>query len=129
MVKILLLSVISMTSFLPTAGSHTEDLRAINISSAIPLSTETLEAPPPSLLPFTQRFEQAVNGWIAELSKQPELADWRHAKWRRQPLGPGMHGWIVLITEHEKTIGYLVVSIDDAGNFQLSEYGQGEYQI
>ncbi len=97
-------------------------------------------APPPAAAPgsvtagvpqrasaFSERFAQAVEGWVAELAQQQAYASWRHAAWRREPLGPGQHGWIVLFSERNRTIGYMVVSEDDSGRLQLSEYGQGEY--
>ena len=83
----------------------------------------------PPVVPLTDRFEKAVGQWISELSQQSEFSDWVGAEWRREPLGPGMHGWIVLLSTKGKEVGYLVVSVDLNGTFILSEYGHGEYPL
>jgi hypothetical protein len=85
----------------------------------------------PPALPLTELFAGTVNQWITELSKQKEFADWQSTtlQWDRQPLGPGLHGWIVIITDRGQELGYLVVSVDPDGNYRLSEYGHGEYPL
>ena len=80
-------------------------------------------------VPLTERFEHAVEGWISELAKQPEFAHWSSASWTRTPLGPGMHGWIVLVTIDGKEAGYLVVTSDTDNVFSLVEYGAGAYPL
>ena len=104
------------------------------IASAIPSvsmpakpGTVTLFEVP--VVPLTEKFDQAVNRWIDELSKQEVYREWKQAKWRREPLGPGLHGWIVLLTSAagDRNIGYLIVNVNPEGDFILTEYGNGEY--
>jgi hypothetical protein len=85
----------------------------------------------PQELSLTEQFDQTVNQWIAELSEQEEFADWKSStiQWNRQSLGPGLHGWIVIITDHEQELGYLVVAADPESVYHLSEYGHGEYPL
>lgn len=85
----------------------------------------------PPALPLTELFDGTINQWITELSKQDEFTDWQSTtlQWDRQPIGPGLHGWIVIITDHDQELGYLVVTVDPDGNYHLSEYGHGEYPL
>ena len=85
----------------------------------------------PQELSLTEQFDGTVNQWITELSEQEEFADWRSrtVEWNRQTLGPGLHGWIVLITDHGQELGYLVVTSDPANAYHLTEYGHGEYPL
>ncbi len=104
----------------------------LTAQAAHPHSSQSMEqtlAIPDSESSFSERFEEAVKGWVSELSQQQEYAAWHHAQWRREPLGPGMHGWIVILSDQERAIGYMVVSMDDSGKLQLSEYGLGEYPL
>jgi hypothetical protein len=86
-------------------------------------------SPQPSSL--TEQFDGTVNEWIAELSKQEEFTDWNSPslRWDKHALGPGLHGWIVIITDHNQELGYLVISADSNQMYHLSEYGHGEYPL
>ena len=82
------------------------------------LETSAPEASPPSpqqTPTMSERFENAVNGWVAELSRQPGFEAWKDAKWTRQPLGAGLHGWIVTLTLDGRAVGYLVVAAEPEG--------------
>jgi hypothetical protein len=85
----------------------------------------------PPVLPLTALFDSTVNQWISELSEQDEFTQWKSStlQWDRQPLGPGLHGWVVILTDHGEELGYLVVTVDPEGNYHLAEYGQGEYPL
>lgn len=85
----------------------------------------------PPALPLTELFDGTVNQWITELAEQDEFADWQSTtlQWDRQPLGPGLHGWVVIITDQSKELGYLVVTVDSSGQYHLSEYGYGAYPL
>jgi hypothetical protein len=85
----------------------------------------------PPALPLTELFDGTIQQWIMELAQQQEFKDWRSTSlhWERQPLGPGLHGWIVIISDHGQELGYLVVTVDLDGNYRLSEYGHGEYPL
>jgi hypothetical protein len=85
----------------------------------------------PQPLSSTEQFDGTVNEWIAELSKQEEFTDWKSPslKWDKHSLGPGLHGWIVIITDHNQELGYLVITADANQMYHLSEYGHGEYPL
>ncbi|WP_146250160.1 hypothetical protein [Paenibacillus flagellatus] len=71
-------------------------------------------------------FEAEVDSWIKTLSAQDEFKEWEGARWTRHPLGPGMHGWLVLVHKNGKEIGYLVVGATEDGKLRLTEYGAGD---
>src|SRR5687768_5268424 len=88
----------------------------------------TIEPPP---IPAAELFDVSVNQWIKEIAKRPEFAEWRAetVSWERHPLGPGLHGWIVMISNTDRSLGYLVVTVDPDGHYVLGEYGVGEYPL
>ncbi len=72
-------------------------------------------------------FEKQVNDWIRALSQQHGFESWRDAKWKSFPLGPGMHGWVVLVYDsNQKEAGYLIVGSTPDGKLVLTEYGTGD---
>lgn len=71
-------------------------------------------------------FRTQVDGWIRSLASQEEFAGWQDARWTRYPLGPGMHGWVVLIQKDGREIGYMIVSAAEDGSLKLTEYGTGD---
>jgi hypothetical protein len=73
----------------------------------------------------TDKFEAQVKSWIESLSEQKEFESWRGAAWARYPLGPGMHGWLVLIMKNGQEIGYLVIGSAEDNRLKLIEYGTG----
>jgi len=70
-------------------------------------------------------LDDKIKTWIDTLSKQPGWEHWKNAKWTSNPLGPGMHGWIVELNDNSQAIGYLVVLATEDGDYMLSEYGKG----
>lgn len=74
-------------------------------------------------------LQESVNRFIAQLAKQPGFEAWPQAEWTSQPLGPGTHGWIVLLLSGGQEIGYLVVHADETGQYRLSEYGKGSFPL
>lgn len=74
-------------------------------------------------------LEEQIQHWINSLSKQPGFAHWRKATWQQYPLGPGMHGWIVIIGEDNRDLGYIVVTSTAQGGHVITEYGLGEYPL
>jgi len=72
-------------------------------------------------------LEAQVAGWIAELAKDEAFASWRGATWRKAPLGPGQHGWVVFVNGSAGTpVGYLIVGAKPEGGYALLEYGAGD---
>lgn len=106
--------------YLPPAGNepgaaqrHTEEAAVVREPAA----------------PLTELFEQAVEEWIEALAAEPEFARWRDAQWERYPLGAGMRGWVVILSDQQGECGYLVISGYPDGQFQLAEYGAGPYPL
>jgi hypothetical protein len=71
-------------------------------------------------------FDSQIEAWIGSLSARDEFRSWLGAKWSRYPLGPGMHGWLILLHKEGKEIGYLVVGSTEDGKLKLTEYGAGD---
>ncbi len=88
----------------------------------IPFPEETVKQPDPLAIPS---FDEQINLWIQELSNQPNFKAWKTAQWTSHPLGPGMHGWVILITNKTQELGYLIVNSTPTGKVILSEYGNG----
>lgn len=74
-------------------------------------------------------MEAIIRQSIGSLSALPAFAEWQGAAWDVYPLGPGTHGWVVLLTKDGKEIGYLVISAAEDGQLSLAEYGAGEHPL
>lgn len=70
-------------------------------------------------------FNEQVEQWIDELSAESEFQAWPNADREVLPLGPGLHGWVVLLSAEDKPIGYMVVGATEDGGYRLLEYGSG----
>lgn len=77
-------------------------------------------------IPFEQSFNEHIEHWIAALAKNQEFSSWENVDWKKSPLGPGTHGWLVLLYNKSQEVGYLVVHSTPEGDFELSEYGIGD---
>lgn len=66
-----------------------------------------------------------IQSWIDALSVQQGFEAWKTSVWNRYPLGPGTHGWIVLLKQGTQEIGYIVVSATPEGSWVMTEYGTG----
>lgn len=73
-------------------------------------------------------LDARIDGWIAALSAENGFAGWRDASWRKYAIGPGQHGWVVLLNAPNGggEIGYLIVLATPNGDYQLAEYGLGD---
>lgn len=80
------------------------------------------DIPAPSL-------QHAVDRFIQELAARPDFESWKQGSWTSYPLGPGTHGWIVMISVNGKEAGYLVVQASGQDSYRLIEYGKGEYPL
>lgn len=73
--------------------------------------------------------EQAQR-WVEELSAEERYKSWRNAKVNVSPMGPGMHSWLVQMTQDgNSVVGYIVIYATENGGFQLGEYGIGAYPL
>lgn len=123
--SLLLATALAASSLMAASGSGEVQSGQAAIAS-IRKEVKLIEPP---VVPLTEKFNEAVDRWIRELAKQPEFVDWTKATWRREPLGPGLHGWIVLLERGGKEVGYLVIGAKPDGQFILVEYGAGEYPL
>ncbi|MUG43587.1 hypothetical protein [Paenibacillus woosongensis] len=62
---------------------------------------------------------------IGKLSASKPFTAWKDARPEFQPLGPGMHAWLVTLTQDGKPIGYLILGAKPSGGYALIEYGAG----
>lgn len=74
-------------------------------------------------------LRDAADRMIAKLSVQSGFEDWKNTSWTSYALGPGTHGWIILISKNGTDIGYLVLSSGGKDVYLLSEYGKGSYPL
>lgn len=77
----------------------------------------------------TGSLDAAIAEWKLKLSNEEGFEAWKQASWSSYPLGPGTHGWIVLLHSDGQEVGYMVVQATENGSFQLAEYGTGEYPL
>jgi len=75
------------------------------------------------------RLAEAVNQFIEHVAAQAGFESWRQASWTSQPLGPGTHGWIILLQSGGQEIGYMVVHAAGPDTYRLTEYGLGPYPL
>lgn len=84
------------------------------------------DANPEQKLPQDGTLEAAVNQWKAVLGKQKGFESFAKASWTSYPLGPGTHGWIIILKQNDTEVGYMVVHAESDETFRLSEYGTGK---
>jgi len=74
-----------------------------------------------------QQLARQIDSWIGQLAKEEGFSAWEGAAWRKYPLGPGQHGWVVIVTAADgEELGYLVVSANQGeAGYSLMEYGTG----
>jgi hypothetical protein len=99
------------------------------ISAAVsdkPAETEADRAP---ASPGGSELDKNIARWIEQLSEQQPFAAFRGADWKRYPLGPGTHGWVVIVEKYGEEIGYLVIHAKPDGGLILTEYGRGPYPL
>ncbi|GIP33982.1 hypothetical protein [Paenibacillus sp. J2TS4] len=70
-------------------------------------------------------LELQIDQWISSLYDRPGFDTWKGAQWEVLPLGPGLHGWVVLLNQGDRQVGYLIVSAAEDGTYHLTEYGTG----
>ncbi|WP_248925036.1 hypothetical protein [Paenibacillus hamazuiensis] len=83
----------------------------------------------PEKLADATTLEEAVAQWKQSLAKQKGFESWQKATWTSSTLGPGMHGWIVILKQGGSEVGYMVVHAASDGTLRLGEYGTGKYPL
>lgn len=89
--------------------------------------TSGIEPTKPAKLKESQAspLDATIEKWKQTLSKEKDFETWQKATWTSSPLGPGTHGWVILITKDSKELGYMIVYAAENGGFRLAEYGNG----
>jgi hypothetical protein len=70
-------------------------------------------------------LDETVNRWKLALAKEKGFESWEKADWSSYPLGPGSHGWAVILVSEGKEIGYMIIHAAENGELRLTEYGTG----
>ncbi|WP_281886219.1 hypothetical protein [Paenibacillus sp. YYML68] len=112
----------------PVSASPTAPL-ASRMNSPAASNLGALGAQPDELQTVDKPLQEAIRTFKDTLAKEPGFEAWASASWTSQPLGPGTHGWIVLIQQSGRELGYMVIHAVESGSYQLTEYGRGEYPL
>jgi hypothetical protein len=70
-------------------------------------------------------LDDTVNRWKLTLAKEQGFESWEKATWSSYTLGPGNHGWAVILVNEGKEIGYMIIHAAENGELRLTEYGTG----
>ncbi|WP_051620330.1 hypothetical protein [Paenibacillus sp. UNC451MF] len=93
-----------------------------------PIPAQALAPASTDLTVTTPTFMDAVNQWMKRISSEQGFEAWKQASWTSYPLGPGTHGWIVLLKAGGAEVGYMVIYAEDPkdpNKYRLAEYGRG----
>lgn len=74
-------------------------------------------------------LSQALDHWMEALAADPRFWEWDGAERAISPLGPGTHGWVVILSRGQQEIGYLIIHAEQDGSLRLSEYGTGSQAL
>ncbi|OCT12137.1 hypothetical protein A8709_30255 [Paenibacillus pectinilyticus] len=111
--------------FMPLHTSAVDSVEGTSLTQAQVKATNTAAPPAPELTSKSSSFVTTISNWQAALAKEKGFEDWQHAAWKSYPLGPGTHGWVIILTNQEQEVGYMIVNATDAGGYRLTEYGTG----
>ncbi|MDF2964123.1 MAG: hypothetical protein K0S39_5858 [Paenibacillus sp.] len=123
-----LVSLVLWTSLMVPLPLSNAAVTSAAVSAASPVPPKTPVPAQPDNTISSPSFMDAVNQWIKSISGEQGYQAWKQATWTSQPLGPGTHGWIVLIQSGGQPVGYMVIHAADPNNptkFHLTEYGSG----
>lgn len=127
----------SLMAPLPLSNASASDPEALVVSAsaseaavpAVPPTPANSANPPQADNTISSpSFTDAANQWIKVISEKQGYQSWKQATWTSQPLGPGTHGWIVLLKSGGQSVGYMVIHAADPANpakYRLTEYGNG----
>ncbi|MDR5585589.1 hypothetical protein ABNC96_11365 [Paenibacillus larvae] len=74
-------------------------------------------------------LDTSIEGWRNQLAKEKGFEKWAGAKWTSYPVGPGNHGFIVLLHNRGQQVGYMIVYANPDGTYRLGEYGAGKHPL
>ncbi|KRE48365.1 hypothetical protein [Paenibacillus sp. Soil724D2] len=117
---------VSSLLFIPLQTSAGDSVERTSYTQAaretIASNTETKPLPD---LRSESTLTATINTWRTTLARESGFERWQTAVWNSYPLGPGTHGWVVILTDHGQDVGYMIVHATDNGSFRLTEYGTG----
>jgi hypothetical protein len=99
---------------------------------AAPLDEPSGTQPAPSMAPQSpgpSSLEDAVTYWKDSLATNKTYASWKNATWVSYPLGPGTHGWVIVLKRGGAEIGYMIIHMTEEGSYRLTEYGNGSMPL
>lgn len=99
----------------PSAGAVTTEPEAVNAGG------ESKQEPGSA----DGEMDRQILRWIDALSREKGFEAWPEARRDIYPLGPGTHGWVVILRDGNREIGYMVISATEQGGYRLTEYGTG----
>ncbi|OAB32834.1 hypothetical protein [Paenibacillus glacialis] len=115
----LLMPAVHTSSPVSAEGVTTAVLMNDNRSEDWALTMDKSISPAPSSL---KTFSEAV---VKQLSEQKVFSSWTHSELQYFPLGPGTHSWLVMVSQDQKELGYLIFTAKNTNTqeYILSEYG------
>jgi len=100
-------------------------LTSILLSSYLPLNS-LLASPKETIQSDQTEITKAAKQWHEQLMQQPSFSHWKNASLTISSLGPGTHGWLVLLKQKNEVVGYMIIHAVEQGGYALSEYGTGD---
>ncbi|MGG1515552.1 hypothetical protein ABE504_09070 [Paenibacillus oryzisoli] len=74
-------------------------------------------------------LSDTIRQWQSTIAEELDNASWKTATWQSYPLGPGTHGWVVILTDQGAEVGYMIVHAAEDGGYRLTEYGTGDHPL
>jgi len=121
-IAVSLLCVINLLPLLQAEGAGIQN--ASRSMQPFTLAKSTAELHSDTLAP--DAVQQFAREQATVLATEHAGNRWEHAQLDFYPLGPGTRSWLVYANIGESPVGYMIISANDQGQLQLSEYGQGE---
>ncbi|SDO30332.1 hypothetical protein SAMN04487897_111125 [Paenibacillus sp. yr247] len=117
---------VSSLLFIPLQTSVGEGLDRTSLTQTAKetIVSNTATKPIPDLRSESS-LAATINSWRATLAHEKGFEGWQTAAWNSYPLGPGTHGWVIILTDHGQDVGYMIVHATENGSFRLTEYGTG----
>jgi hypothetical protein len=119
--------------FIPTqssAGDNPDRTSLVQQTGQPSASSQIAEtAKPVPDLRSESTLTATIDKWRVALAREEGFHNWQAAAWNSYPLGPGTHGWVVILTDHGEDVGYMIVQAVENGSFRLTEYGTGNHPL
>lgn len=115
---------------LSSAGDNPDRTSLVEQTGQSAASSQLAEAAKPvSDLRSETTLTATIDKWRTTLAREKGFLGWQGASWNSYPLGPGTHGWVVILTDHGEDVGYMIVQAVENGSFRLTEYGTGKHPL